>query len=55
MLENIQLFWNFFFYPLYHIDSMGIVSDVLMVALITLGVCKVVTLCLGLVGIKIMS
>lgn len=34
MLENLQLFWDFFFYPLMNIDQMGMVSDVISLCII---------------------
>ena len=30
MIENLQLFWDFFFYPLFNIDQFGMISDVLL-------------------------
>lgn len=50
MLDNIKLFWDFFFYPLYNIDSMGIISDVLMLGIMVLAIYKLVMLCLGFSG-----
>lgn len=47
MLENLQLFWDFFFYPLTIIDDLGLVGDVLLMAVIVL---SVVTFCYWCVG-----
>lgn len=38
MLENLQLFWDFFLYPLTKIDEMGFVSDVLLMCIVVFGV-----------------
>lgn len=34
MVENLQMFWDFFFYPLTRIDEMGFVSDVLLMCIV---------------------
>lgn len=38
MIENLQLFWDFFFYPLVNIDEMGFVSDALLMFFVVFGV-----------------
>lgn len=38
MIENLQLFWDFFFYPLSNIDQLGLVSDVLILCVVVFGV-----------------
>lgn len=52
MLENVKLFWDFFFYPLYNIDSMGLISDMVATTLIVLIIYKLVVLCLGFAGLQ---
>ena len=34
MIENLQLFWDFFFYPLANIDELGLISDVLLMCIV---------------------
>lgn len=45
MLDNVKLFWDFFFYPLYNIDTMGMVSDIVTFALLILIVVRMVMMC----------
>lgn len=46
MLENLQLFWDFFFFPLNFIDSLGIVSDILLMCIIVFSCFEFVLGCL---------
>ena len=38
MIENLQLFWDFFFYPLSGIDQIGLISDVLLLCILVFSV-----------------
>lgn len=42
MIDNLQLFWDFFFYPLTIIDDLGLIGDVLLMCVIVL---SVITFC----------
>ena len=46
MLENLQLFWDFFFYPFYYIDQLGIISDVLVLCFVVFAIFEFVLWCI---------
>lgn len=46
MLENLQLFWDFFFYPLINIDQLGFVSDILTLCFVVFSVFEFALWCI---------
>ena len=46
MIENLQLFWDFFFFPLVNIDQLGLVSDVLLLCFVVFGIFEFTLRCI---------
>lgn len=38
MIDNLQMFWDFFIYPLTVIDSAGLISDVLLMCIVVFSI-----------------
>lgn len=47
MIEQLMAFWNFFFYPLTVIDSLGTVSSVLFLSVLVLAVFRFLQMVFG--------